>query len=104
RLPARAAHRRAVHRGHRGGRHRLLRETRARLEGTLTEPRVVGLRCRIAEPASYAPGIEPLARALGQRLGVEPRLIGEPPPGWERPERWDEPLAPGGACLLAAAR
>ncbi|MGI8511086.1 MAG: arginase family protein [Solirubrobacteraceae bacterium] len=65
------------------------------------EPALVGLRCRISEPVAYAHGAEALARALGARLGTEPRFIGEIPADGPRRLHSDD-LRDGRGCLLEA--
>ena len=65
------------------------------------ERALTALRCRTSErtPAS-AEGAEALARALGERLKIEPRLVGT----FDRPreQRWDEDLRDSRGCLLEA--
>ena len=71
------------------------------LAPTATRPAaLVGLRCRISEPPSYARGVEPLAAALGRQLNAQPRLVGS----GEAVERrgWEEDLAAARGCLLEA--
>jgi arginase family enzyme len=64
-------------------------------------PSVVGLRCSIGEPAAHRAGVQPLARALAGRLGVEPRLIGAA--GEEGAAGgWESQLRAGRGCLLEA--
>jgi arginase family enzyme len=70
--------------------------TRARIHPTL-----VALRCRTAErDARLAAGVEALASALGERLGVAPRLIGAA----QAPvtQRFEADLADSRGCLLEA--
>jgi arginase family enzyme len=62
---------------------------------------LVGLRCRTSDrtPRSSR-GVEELAPLLGERLGVEPRLIGTP--GDPRVARYDDDLRDSRGCLLEA--
>ncbi len=62
---------------------------------------VVGLRCRTSDQTPDAGhGVAALAPALGERLGVEARMIGTP--GEPRHARFDEDLADSRGCLLEA--
>jgi len=62
---------------------------------------LVGLRCRTSDrTAGAARGVEELAPLVGERLGVEPRLIGTP--GEPRPARYDDDLRDSRGCLLEA--
>lgn len=63
---------------------------------------LVGLRCRISEPAASADGVEPLVRSLAARLGARPRMIGSPPS--EPPPRrsFADDLSAARGCLLEA--
>jgi arginase family enzyme len=70
------------------------------VEGALTAS-VVGLRCRVGEPPECTGGVEPLARALAERLGVEPRLVGAPDQGGDE-AGWEARLRAGRGCLLEA--
>jgi arginase family enzyme len=71
------------------------------MEGQLMAISLVGLRCRTSDrtPAG-ARGVEELARLIGGRLGVEPRLIGTA--GRARAARFDEDLRDSRGCLLEA--
>jgi arginase len=62
---------------------------------------LVGLRCRTSDrtPAA-ARGVEELAPMVGDRLGVEPRLIGTP--GDARSAGFDADLRDSRGCLLEA--
>jgi arginase family enzyme len=62
---------------------------------------VVGLRCPIGEPADHRAAVEPLARALAERLDGEPRLIGAPD-GDGAADGWQAQLRAGRGCLLEA--
>ena len=63
---------------------------------------LVGLKCRISEPARCARGIEPLVHALAARLDAQPRMIGSPP-SQPPPERsYADDLLAGRGCLLEA--
>lgn len=68
---------------------------------TEREPWLVGLRCPISETCRYGAGVAPLAAALGDRLGVAPRLIGEPTDN-EGKRDWATDLRDGRGCLLEA--
>jgi len=71
------------------------------VEGTLTRPALVGLRCRTSDrTAGAVRGVEALASELGDRLGIEPRLIGRP--GEPREQDWEGDLQGGRGCLLEA--
>jgi arginase len=73
------------------------------LSGSLA-PALVGLRCRTADrtPAA-ARGVEALVLELGERLGVEPRLIGSAPTAGEaRATPFDRDLVSARGCLLEA--
>lgn len=73
-----------------------------RLTGvTEGEPWLVGLRCPVSETGRYGAGVAPLAAALGERLGVAPRLIGEPTEV-EVKRDWATDLREGRGCLLEA--
>ncbi|MFL5819350.1 MAG: arginase family protein [Solirubrobacteraceae bacterium] len=63
---------------------------------------LVGLRCRISEPASYARGIEPLVDALAGRLDTAPRMIGTPPDGPPLGRPYAQDLRAARGCLLEA--
>lgn len=68
----------------------------------MTRPAVMGLLCRTSEfDATGAAGARALAEALGERLGVEARLVGSPP---EAPARQDylDDLRDSRGCLLEA--
>ena len=74
------------------------------MEGALTAQRavrVVGLRCRTSDrgPNSLA-GVDALAPLLGERLGVDVRMIGSP--GEPARRSWQEDLASSRGCLLEA--
>jgi arginase family enzyme len=63
--------------------------------------RIVGMLCRTAERiAGAADATRALAAELGQRRGVEPRLIGAPEPA--REASWKEDLRDSRGCLLEA--
>ena len=70
------------------------------MEGPMTVS-LVGLRCRTSDrtPAA-ARGVEELAPLVGERLGIEPRLIGTP--GDPRDTGFDEDLRDSRGCLLEA--
>jgi arginase len=65
------------------------------------EGAVTALRCRTSDRTpDSARGAEAVARAVAERLGVEPRLVGafaEP-----RAQHWDEDLRDSRGCLLEA--
>ena len=62
---------------------------------------VVGLRCRTSDRTPAATrGAEELARLLGERLDVEPRLIGSP--GAPRAASFEDDLRDSRGCLLEA--
>ena len=68
---------------------------------TATGAALVALRCRTADrDARLARGVEALAEALAERLGVAPRLIGAP----QSPvsQRFEADLAESRGCLLEA--
>jgi arginase len=65
------------------------------------EASVVGLRCRTSDQTPDAGlGVQALAPALAERLGVEARMIGTP--SEPRHARFDEDLADSRGCLLEA--
>jgi arginase len=62
---------------------------------------LVGLLCRTSDRTDGgADGVRELAPRLGERLGVEPRLIGSPGEG--RAARYEEDLRDSRGCLLEA--
>ena len=62
---------------------------------------LVGLRCRTSDRTpGAARGVEELAPLVGERLGLEPRLIGTP--GEPREARFDDDLRDSRGCLLEA--
>jgi len=66
------------------------------VEGALT-----ALLCRTSDRSGLgAQGARALAAALGERAGLEPRMVGEP--GEPRAGRYDEDLRDGRGCLLEA--
>ncbi len=71
------------------------------MDGTLTEPQIVALLCRTSDRELHgAEASAALARELGERVGLDPRLIGsaqEPRDGG-----WEEDLRDGRGCLLEA--
>jgi arginase len=68
------------------------------VEGSVS---LVGLLCRTSDrTAGGASGAQELAPALGERLGVHPRLIGSP--GEARPTRFEDDLRDSRGCLLEA--
>jgi arginase len=68
------------------------------VEGTVS---LVGLLCRTSDrSAGVARGVEELAPRLGERLGVEPRLIGSP--GEARASSYEDDLRESRGCLLEA--
>jgi arginase family enzyme len=75
------------------------------VEGTLTgavgEPAVVAMLCRTSDrdPGGSA-GSRALAEAIGERLGVDPRLVGSP--GEAHDGRYDDDLRDSHGCLLEA--
>jgi arginase len=73
------------------------------MDGTLTGApvSVVGLCCRTSDaiPES-ARGARELAELAGERLGVEPRIVGEP--GRPRKGRFEDDLRDSHGCLLEA--
>jgi arginase family enzyme len=70
------------------------------MEGPMTVS-LVGLRCRTSDRTpSAARGVEEIARLVGDRLEIEPRMIGTP--GEPRPARFDDDLRESRGCLLEA--
>jgi len=70
------------------------------MEGPMTVS-LVGLRCRTSDRTSAAArGVEELAPLVGDRLGVEPRLIGTPGEPGVAP--FDHDLRGSRGCLLEA--
>jgi arginase len=71
------------------------------VDRTLTRPRLVELRCRTSDrTAGAARGAAALGTVLGERLGVEPRVIGK---GEEpRAQPYDRDLEISRGCLLEA--
>ena len=68
------------------------------MEGSVS---LVGLLCRTSDrTAGAARGVEELAPLVGERLGVEARLIGTP--GEARAAPFDEDLRDSHGCLLEA--
>jgi arginase len=70
-------------------------------ELTSTSTALVGLRGRVSEPPRYSRAIEPVARALGDRLGVQPRFIGSPHEA-QRSSDWAADLHAARGLLLEA--
>ena len=101
RLPALAALAGVHDRGHPGGRHGLLREARAGVDGPMTR---LARRAAAAAPPTARPGAvrgaQTLAPLIGKRLGLEPRTIGTP--AEPRATRYDEDLRDSRGCLLEA--
>jgi arginase family enzyme len=65
------------------------------------EGAVTALRCRTSDRSDRASrGAEALARALGDRLGVEPRMVGELAD--PRTQGWEDDLRDSRGCLLEA--
>src|ERR1051325_212418 len=71
------------------------------MDGAMTDPRVVALLCRTSDrgPEGSA-GAQALAEALGERLGVKPRVVGSP--GEPRAGAWEEDLRDSRGCILEA--
>jgi arginase len=70
------------------------------MEGSLT-PAVVALLCRTSDRTpGGARGARALASELGERLGVEPRVVGSP--GEPRPAPYDNDLRTSRGCILEA--
>jgi arginase len=68
---------------------------------TRTQPALVALRCRTGDrDPRLASGVEALAQALGERLGVAPRMVGAP----QEPvtQDYEADLASSHGCLLEA--
>lgn len=65
------------------------------------QPWLVGLRCPVSETRRSGAGVAPLATALGERLRVVPRLIGEPTEADDKRD-WAADLRTGRGCLLEA--
>ena len=62
---------------------------------------LVGMRCRTAERTAAAlAGVEALTRVIGERLGLQPRMIGSPAPA--QAQAYGEDLAASRGCLLEA--
>ena len=70
-------------------------------ELTSTSTALVGLRGRVSEPPRYSRAVEPVARALGDRLGVQPRFIGSPHEAQRSPD-WAADLHEARGLLLEA--
>ncbi|HEX2086542.1 MAG TPA: arginase family protein [Solirubrobacteraceae bacterium] len=65
------------------------------------EGALVALLCRTSDRTSGgARGARALARELGERLGIEARIVGSP--GEPRPAPWDADLRTSRGCLLEA--
>jgi arginase len=62
---------------------------------------LVVLRCRTSDrtPGAGA-GAEALGRALGEKLGLDPRIVGSP--GEPKPARFDDDLRDSRGCILEA--
>jgi len=68
---------------------------------TATRASVVGLRCRTSDRGKASlEGVDVLAPRLGERLGVQPRMIGSPQP--PRAAAWQDDLRESRGCLLEA--
>ena len=62
---------------------------------------LVVLRCRTSDRTDGAGrGAEALGRELGERLGMEPRIVGSP--GDARPADWSDDLRESRGCILEA--
>jgi arginase family enzyme len=62
---------------------------------------LVVLRCRTSDRTDGAGrGAEALGRSLGERLGIEPRIVGSP--GDARPADWSDDLRESRGCILEA--
>ncbi len=71
------------------------------LTGAVGEPAVVAMLCRTSDRDANGPvGSRALAEAIGERLGVDARLVGSP--GEARDGRYDEDLRASYGCLLEA--
>ena len=67
----------------------------------MTDPRLIALLCRTSDRGPEgAAGAEALARALGERLGTPPRIVGSP--GEPRDGTWEEDLRDSRGCILEA--
>jgi arginase len=67
----------------------------------VTVPRLVALLCRTSDRGpECAAGAEALARALGERIGTPPRIVGSP--GEPRTGTWEEDLRDSRGCILEA--
>ena len=71
------------------------------MEGTLTATSLVGLLCRTSDRTDGgARGARALAYELGERLDMEPRLVGKP--GEPRAADWADDVRDSRGCLLEA--
>jgi arginase len=71
------------------------------VDRTLTAPRLVAMLCRTSDRGPEgAAGAEALARALGERIGTPPRIVGSP--GEPRDGTWEEDLRDSRGCILEA--
>ena len=71
------------------------------MDRTLTQIALVAMLCRTSDRThGGARGARALADALGERLQIEPRIIGTP--GEPREAHWDEDVVASRGCLLEA--
>ena len=71
------------------------------MDGAVSDPRLIALLCRTSDRGPEgAAGAEALARALGERIGTEPRIVGSP--GEPRTGTWEEDLSASRGCILEA--
>jgi arginase len=71
------------------------------MDRPLSTPRVVAMLCRTSDRGPEgAAGAQALAHALGERMGIEPRIVGTP--GEPREAAWEEDLRASRGCILEA--
>jgi arginase len=71
------------------------------MDRAMSDPRLVALLCRTSDRGPEgAAGAEALARALGEKLGARPRIVGSP--GEPRDGTWEEDLRDSRGCILEA--
>jgi arginase len=71
------------------------------MDRPLSTPRVVAMLCRTSDRGPEgAAGAQALAHALGERMGIEPRIVGTP--GEPRETEWEEDLRASRGCILEA--
>jgi len=71
------------------------------MDRPVSTPRLVAMLCRTSDRGPEgAAGAEALAHALGERVGIAPRIVGTP--GEPREATWEQDLRDSRGCILEA--